>query len=374
MSAGSLLGDFLVAFAGAMLCVSPAVTRPTVQFGVRVPAERTGAPVIVRQRRVYYARTAAIGVCCTLVALLLRGHGSWWLPRIILVLELAADGACLLIARRHITATKNAEHWFAGLRQVVVTDTSWRADPPPFPVRWLIPAAAVTVATIVIGVLRYPDLPARLAIGVAGGAGRHVPKSVVSAFAVVAGQLWVTALWTGLLVLVYRSRPDLEAADPAASLRRYRGFLTACAKVILVLAALVDLTLLLVALRTWQVYRVSGAGAALPLLPFAAGLLALAVVMLRAGQGGFRLPGGRQRGARHTDDGSRRAAGTERDDDRFWKAGVIYVNRGDPALMVAARFGVGWTFNFANPAAWLIVAGIVAVPAGLAAISAAVGG
>ena len=48
-------------------------------------------------------------------------------------------------------------------------------------------------------------------------------------------------------------------------------------------------------------------------------------------------------------------------------------NRDDPAIMVGARFGVGFTFNVANPMAWLVIAGIVAVPAGLVAIGAAAG-
>jgi uncharacterized membrane protein len=127
----------------------------------------------------------------------------------------------------------------------------------------------------------------------------------------------------------------------------------------------VDLTLLLAALRNWQVYRPSGIGSALIVLPFAVGLLVLAVVTFRVGQGGSRLPGGRGRYGT--------AAGVDRDDDRFWKAGLIYVNRDDPAILVGARFGVGWTFNLANPIAWLVIAGIVATPAGLAALAAAAG-
>ncbi len=63
--------------------------------------------------------------------------------------------------------------------------------------------------------------------------------------------------------------------------------------------------------------------------------------------------------------------GTDRDDDRFWKAGLLYVNRDDPAVMVGSRFGAGWTFNVGNPTAWLIIAGIIAAPAGLAVIAAA---
>jgi uncharacterized membrane protein len=363
MNAGSLTGEVMVPFFAVMMWLAPAVTRPTVPFGVRVPPERARATVIRRERRAYQWRTAVIGVCCIITAVLVQGHGSWWLTRIILLLVLAGDFGCYQIARKKITAVKQAERWYAGHRQVVATDTSWRTDPPRFPVRWLIPALTVIAVTVIVGVVRYPDLPARLAVGFGS---RWVPKSVISAFGIVVGQLYVTLLWSGLMVIVYRSRPDIEAADAAASTRRYRRFLAALTRAVLTLLALVDLTLLLAALRDWQVYRLSGFGsAALLLLPFVVGLVILAVVTFRTGQGGFRLSGG---GA-----GYGPAAGTDRDDDRFWKAGLIYLNRDDPAIMVGARFGVGWTFNVANPMAWLVIAGIVAAPAGLVAIAAATG-
>ncbi|HEX6518489.1 MAG TPA: DUF5808 domain-containing protein [Streptosporangiaceae bacterium] len=364
MSTGNLavdVADFTVPLFGTLMCVAPMATRPTVQFGVRVPRERTGAPVIRRERRSYYWRTAAIGVCCTVVAVAVRGYGSWWLPRIIQLSELAADFGCFWVARRKIAAVKNADEWFAGLRQTVVTDTSWRADPPCFPVRWLIPALAVMAATAAVGALRYPGLPAHILTS----SDRRVPKSVVSAFAVVAGQLYVTALWSGLMLIIYRSRPEIEVADAAASTLRYRRFLAAFTRAVLILVALVDATLLLVALHDWQVYRLSGTGWILPVLPFAAGMLLLTAVTLRAGQGGWRLNGNVRSLVL--------ATGTDRDDDRFWKAGLLYVNRDDPAIMVGARFGVGWTLNFGNPSAWLIIAGIVAAPTGLAMIGAAAG-
>jgi len=410
MSASSLATVVIVPFFGALLWVTPAITRPTVQFGVRIPGDRVGAPVIRRERRAYYWRTAAIGVCFTITAVLVQGHASWWLGRIILLLELAADLGCYQIARKNITAVKNAEDWFAGLRQMVATDTSWRTDPPRFPVRWLLPALTVIAVTVIVGAVRYPDLPARMVVGFGGSsAGHQAPKSVVSVFALAVGQLYVTALWTGLMLIVYRSRPDIESADAASSTRRYRMYLAALTRAVLTLIALVNLTLLLAALRTWQVYRLTGIASALPLLPFIAGLLIFAIVAVRTGQGGSRLPAGSSghaakalprvspgpaRDARLSragvgggpSGGSGRAsrlpgespgqspeARTGRDDDRFWKAGLIYVNRDDPAIMVGNRFGVGWTFNSADRTAWLVLAGIVAAPAGLAAIMAAAG-
>ena len=366
MSTATLSGQVIVPFFGTMLCITPAVTRPTVPFGVRVPPERARATVIRRERYAYAWRTAAIGVCCTVAALLLWDHGPWWLTRIIALLEVVADLGCFWIARRKIAAVKHAEDWYAGHRQVVATDTSWRTDPPRFPVRWLIPALTVIAVTVIVGVIRYPDLPARVAAGWSA-TGHRVPKSVISVFAIAIGQVYVTAVWTGLMLLIYRSRPDIEAADAAASTRRYRRFLAAWTRAFLTLVALVDLTLLLVALHNWQVYRLSGLGSALPLLPLVIGLVILAAVIVHTGQGGFRLPGGGRSGVGGP------GPGTDRDDDRFWKAGLIYHNRDDPAILVGARFGVGWTFNVANPMAWLVLTALVTGPAGVAAIIIAVG-
>jgi uncharacterized membrane protein len=360
VSAGTLAAVSPVLVVGALMCSAPAASRPTLQFGVRVPRERAGALVIRRERRAYYWRTAAIGVCCTLVAVTVHGYWPSWLTRIILLPELAAGLGCFWVARRKIAAVKNADNWFAGLRQTIVTDTTWRTDPPRFPARWLMPALAVIAATATVGALRYPGLPAHIVTG----SGHRVPKSVVSAL-LVAGQLWVTTLWSGLMLIVYHSRPDIEAADPAASALRYRRFLTAMTRTLLAMAALADTTLLLIALRDWQVYRFSGIGRALPALPVVAGVLLLAAVTLRAGQGGSRLNGNVR--------GLALATGTDRDDDRFWKAGLLYVNRDDPAVAVAARFGAGWTLNFGNRAAWLIIAGIAAALAGLVVIGAATG-
>jgi uncharacterized membrane protein len=355
----SVAADAIVGFAGVVLVLAPLVSKPTVPFGVRVPPERADAAIIRAQRRAYVCRTAIVAACSTAAAFLLPAGAAWWLHRLILVLELCACLICLQLARRQIMAVKQAERWFAGHRQAVVADTGWRASPPRFPVRWLLPAFVVIAATITIGLLRYPELPGQLALG----GGRVVPRSPARVFAPVIGQFFVTGLWTGILLIVYRARPDLDAADPSASAARYRTFLSRVARTILAFAACVDLTMLLLGLRAWQLLRLPGG---VPLLPVLAGLLAMLALMIRAGQGGFRL-------APFADGGqaSRVPATADRDDDRFWKGGVLYVNRDDPALMVARRFGVGWTVNYGNPAGWLLIAAIVGTPFALSAVLAA---
>ncbi|HEY4461067.1 MAG TPA: hypothetical protein VGN41_00265 [Streptosporangiaceae bacterium] len=363
-----------VPLVGVIACAAPAGSPPVLQFGVRVPGEHAGAPVIRHQRYAYYLRTAIIAACFTASAVLLPRSAPWFLAGAVLLLELAADLGCFWLARERITAVKHAEHWFEGVRQTVVTDTSWRTRPIRFPAAWLVPAVAVAIATGIIGALRYPDLPSHLAttFTASGAPGRVVRKSVFSVFAVVAAQVWVTLLWPGLLLIIYRSRPDVDASDPAASAGRYRRFLLGYARALLTLVALVNVSLLLSALRRWQVYRLAGGSAVLPFLPGVAGVLILLAVALRMGQAGFRLrrtAGGPGPGA----GGPGPGAGAARDDDRFWKGGLIYVNRDDPAIIVGSRFGVGFIFNLGNPMAWLVCGTIVAVPAGLAVLRAVAG-
>jgi len=47
-----------------------------------------------------------------------------------------------------------------------------------------------------------------------------------------------------------------------------------------------------------------------------------------------------------------------RDDDQFWKFGMIYYNKNDPSIFIEKRFGVGFTMNFANPIAIVLLVGL----------------
>ncbi len=67
------------------------------------------------------------------------------------------------------------------------------------------------------------------------------------------------------------------------------------------------------------------------------------------------------RNNRERDEGEKDTGLTHRDDDRYWRGGLFYVNREDPALLVARRFGVGWTLNFGNPRTAMLLVGLVAL-------------
>jgi uncharacterized membrane protein len=90
-------------------------------------------------------------------------------------------------------------------------------------------------------------------------------------------------------------------------------------------------------------------------------IVAVVVVAVRSGQGGWRL-----RAAMLASPAGQHAPAGDRTPDECWKGGVIYYNPADPAVWVEKRFGIGWTFNFGNPRAWFLMTGIlvfiIAVP------------
>jgi uncharacterized membrane protein len=56
----------------------------------------------------------------------------------------------------------------------------------------------------------------------------------------------------------------------------------------------------------------------------------------------------------------------DRNDDCYWKLGVFYFNREDPAILVPKRRGalgrgLGRTLNFAHPLSWLVIVVPIAV-------------
>jgi hypothetical protein len=87
-----------------------------------------------------------------------------------------------------------------------------------------------------------------------------------------------------------------------------------------------------------------------PLMLFSSGAT---VWMFRVGQGGQRAVAPAARREFHGD----------ATPDHAWKiGGLYYVNPQDPAMWVENRFGLGYTLNFGNWRAWLLIIGMMLVP------------
>ena len=333
----------------------PQVTDPSIAFGVRIPPERRSDPAVVAATRNY-----RLGLAISLVTGLVLLLAVPW-PKVGLagpqLLFLALFFVNYLIARHQVLDAKQAGQWFQGLRQGTAAATDPDLGQGAFPWLYLAPAVVLLVLTLVIGIASYRALPALIPVhfSLLGQPTRYAAKSWASALFPVWLQLLVTGLITAASWLSWRSPRQINPAQPGASLERSWQFRARMIRLILLLAAAVNLMLLASGLTVWRILQAGPPlRIVLILIPLVAAAI-LVIVSYRMGQEGVRL-----------------AAPSEaptglvaRDDDRLWKGGMLYFNPNDPAILVPKRFGIGWTLNFGHWLAWLVIPAIVAVTVAL---------
>ncbi|CAM4032021.1 DUF5808 domain-containing protein [Kibdelosporangium persicum] len=306
----------LIVLLTCLAWAAPRFARPTLPFGVQVAAARADDPAIVRTRQRYSRWVVAVALVAVVVCLAVDDLiVSGVIANGLLVVHMALYG----LAHQRIRTVKRREWWQAEHRYGVTTDTTFRTDPVRVPILWLLPSVAVLVASMLLG--RWEIV---------------VPIAVMTVLA----PICVRAL--------VRARPDLDAARPVASARKYRAYLEGTARLLLLGVAAVNLPVLLFTFPGWEVVANVLLGAA---------CLAIVVWTIRVGQAGHRLPS--LPGEEDEDTGL-----TQRDDDRYWHlAGTVYVNRQDPAVLVHQRVGMVWTMNLGHPVTWVLLAALAVVAA-----------
>ncbi|MEV6611356.1 DUF1648 domain-containing protein [Kutzneria sp. NPDC051319] len=331
-----------------MAWLTPSLSARTVRFGVRVPDDRIDDPVVRREIQRFRTTlllsgvvTAAAGVGLILTA------GVALVPAPLLA-QVIVWYLLYFRANRVITAAKDQQQWFAGVRQGLVADTTLRSDPPKFPWLWLLLPVLVVVVSAVLGIIRYPDLPDPMPVhfDAAGNANRYAAKSIGSVFSIVFIQAGLTVVLCGIGALVFRGPADVDPSRPAASVRAHREFIARLGKGFIVFATLINLGLLA---TDWSMWSGSGqVGVLLPLTlgPIVVGVALLVIIIVQRNR--EREPD------EHT-------GLTHRDDDSNWIGGIIYRNSDDPSWFVQRRFGFGWTVNVGNRVALVTCLGLTVV-------------
>jgi len=332
---------------------------PTLQFGVRLPPDHTGEPIIGELRRIYRAGLllgTLLAAAVTLAVSLTAPVGVIVVVAPVMSLIFTVGTYYLVHAR--LARAKTAGDWYAG--QHIGAAAALPVHRSRRWLVWVVLAAAITAATAIIGALDYSSMPARLPMHFAldGTPNRFVDKSVLSVFWPVVVQAFLTGLLSAIVWSVEGSRFEVDPAAPAASFERQRRFRDAMSGALGTLIVALATAFLLTSLATWGV--ITNSRAVIPAAVLVLAIVpALAVVVMAARMGaqGWRL--GPQRTTVMAEASG--AALVQRDDDQYWKGGLIYFNPDDPAYFVSKRFGVGWTMNFAHPVAWLFLLAPLAI-------------
>lgn len=341
---------FSVVLPAALLLALPKMLAPSAPFGVFIPAEHLQHPQLRQVRRRYYGSVSLAG----LVALAVLAAWRTELALVLVsLLEMVALLACFFVAHRSVRALKRANSWQQPAAQpqaVIFTGSA----PRPLSNWWLLGYVLVLALSIGLAVWVYPHLPDQVILqtDLRGEVTNTAEKSwrVVVIWPLTVA--FVALLGAAIHWLLANVKPTiLDRERPAASLLAqtvYYRNMTAALHVMMLLCCLgmAIIPLELARLLSEQLLLVLIFGG------IGIGIALLVINQLVAGDLGLKYLGA-----------GNALPGSSNRDEQFWRGGMIYVNRDDPALVVPKLFGIGCTLNFGHPAAKWWTGGFVLLTA-----------
>ncbi|MBS4206492.1 DUF1648 domain-containing protein [Bacillus sp. FJAT-50079] len=337
--------------------ITPYITRKTESFGVSIPEEVYEQEELVDFRRKYAWQTAIFGLITLLLSLtsgLLVKEEQWmFLFMSFFFLFLFGSFFIYLNYHKKMKQMKANSKWEQAKTATVVIDTNFRNRKLIHSHGWFAIAIIITVVTFAVTVMYYDRIPAQIPMqyGFDGEVTNWAEKSFGSVFSLPLIQLFMVGLFVFINYTIGRSRQQIDAANPEKSMmqnmifrQRWSAFLIFTGTATVALLAAIQLSLIFplnVKIIMYGSFLLTG----LVLV----GAIALSII---TGQGGSRVKTvmGKQ------------GEMISRDEDQFWKLGIFYFNRNDPAVWVEKRFGSGWTVNMAKPQAWVFFIIILAIP------------
>ncbi len=359
----------IVVLIGGLLFWLPRLTRPDLYFAVTVPADFRDST----EGRAILGRYRMLTLLCSIVALtLVLADGVRWPLALIAAIVIQESGslAAYLSCRRRVIPH--------AVEPVAVREAALEARPAHLPGGWRLQAGPFILLGAAALYLnqRWTDIPVRFPIhwgldNQPNGWAFRTPAGVYGPL--IEGAL-VCLMMAGLAYGVLRwTRPVRISGTGGEAERHFRR------TVVLVLVSVEYLMAIMFAGMSLLPLRPGPPPiAAMIALPIVLVTIVI-IVLVRQGQGGSRratvatvydrrptvagggvYPEGDRRPESPAEPSARPVG--DRTADRYWKAGLFYVNPDDPALFIEKRFGVGYTINFGRPGSWVILGLIVLLP------------
>ena len=366
MTDSLILMVFLVAIvflSGALLAATPWFMKKGECFAVTIPESAQADERFLAFRKRYAAAVLAVTLICAValgavsnVALGKMGSEAdsdslnAILAAAIVVaatIPLVASFALMLHYRKRVEAIKREEGWKAE-RDEAVALIGFEEAPVPPSLAWNVVYVPIVLVTLAIGLALYPSTPDLVPthFDFAGNVNQWTPKGPALIAFPLLFEVFMAACFIFSHWMTIRSKKDIDPARPAISAYAYGAF--ARAECILLLVGGSVLTAVLGIVMILMMAEILSMLVTIALIIVATLILVGATIAVSVvyGQSGSRLV------KRLEENGDIIA-----DNDEHWKAGIFYWNKDDASLILPKRFGVGWTMNWARPAAWLIVGG-----------------
>lgn len=343
---------FVMIFISAAYCIMPFLTLPYIQFGIRLPETFSREREMGRLKILYLVSALILSLSFILLYISLYRFIPVMVSIQFPIFQVILVFVVYYFFRSRTRVLKKSATQPDGVSQSVTAYV--QKEESKMSILWyIIPWIELSVF-ILIGVWYYPNIPGTMTThyNAGGQANGYALRSFVSAFSLLffVG-LPLLAFFDILAIMFLRVRPFQSSSSPRKSVIQMHGFNKLMIKILMSIASSVLLTLFISSAVMWHLLGVQYVF--LSVVPVLGVLPVVLFVSIRAGQGGWKL----YPGLRESSDGI-----AIREDDKYWWGGVIYHNKDDSSIFVPKRYGVGYTFNYAHPVAWVILASLLSVP------------
>lgn len=336
----------------------PYLTPKSIQFGVRVPRDHENDPAIGEIRKSFHQLLFILSAIIFLLLIMLPFYLELYSFGLFgMLLEIVLSYLIYFRSFRKLHKVKESQHWYSNVRQG--SSAVYKMEKAPreslLGFFFIIPAIIVIIVTLYIGMTVYPTLPSMIPthFGANGQPNQYSVKSIGSVFSMVFVQIGTTIGMFILGYIIVRTKQDIDVSRPITSYEQQERFKWYTRDSLYLLVSAINISMMSSSFSIWGLMNRQYL-LLYSLLPVLLGSGVLIVVLMSFGQMGSRLnvPGMK----------TENSGISNVNDDRQWKGGVFDYNRQDSSILVPKRFGIGWTFNFARPASWIILAILVALP------------
>ncbi|MGJ7911899.1 DUF1648 domain-containing protein [Neobacillus sp. LXY-1] len=336
----------------------PYWTRKTESFGISIPEDAFYSTDIRNMRKKYAWINGILALLFTVIFYFVSsGHSEHFISIIFPILifgYIAASFGVYLFFHKKMQDVKNNHKDWIGKSQLIVVDTKFRNQKLTHSNLWMFIPFSLSIFTLAIVLYHYQDIPERFPMqyDFNGEVTRWADKSYRSVLLIPIIQIYMTMLFLFINTIISKAKQQVSAENPEESLRQNIIFRKRWSLFTIIMGT--GLVLMLTLQPLSFIYPISHQVLLIAPLVFVIGVCAASIILsITTGQGGSRI--GKAAGGKLID----------RDDDRFWKLGMFYFNKNDPAIFLEKRFGIGWTNNWAHPISWVITIGIILIIVGL---------
>ncbi|WP_077914541.1 DUF1648 domain-containing protein [Listeria grandensis] len=339
--------------------MTPYVIRRGESFGVMIGEKSAEDPAIRRMKRQFMQWNLVIGAIVTVMMTVILAFTteSENTQAVVLIAGIFAVliASFLVYLRFHKESLvwKRENLHEVNKVDIVMVDTTFHRQKLTISYAWYLIPLVLICMTVGLTVIYYDQIPSMIPMqyNFDNEITRMATKSYRTVMMMPMMQLAMLGLFIFINFMMTRSKQVIDNDNPSLSMKRNVMFRRIYSKFNFVMGTLLILLFMVIQMSfIFAISQIAIMTMTIAVLVIIFG--GLIFLMVRVGQGGSRLK------LKEDDDASARPV---RDDDAYWKMGVFYVNRHDPAVFVEKRFGVGWTINMARPAAWLTFIAMIGI-------------